>query len=434
MADKQLLTPRAMHERIIKSDARLEALIQALDVKDQVDTFEEANKVDDAISANATKVKAGAPGNQVPPTEPSVKIVDIHPEGDVVFVCNYDKDNVVKLRAHSAFISLGSPVLKVMLGPHFKEGAALRTNSEVVIPLPDDDPDAMKFLLFAMHMRWYDVKGVYADAASAAVDIAITVDKYDCAESMKMKLGGFVSSLINTQLFADTVYLNASLSNAGDLLLSMAVMKDARDLQAFGIILLGSMTSPVKCSKSGLLLKSMLTVDIIDQLKTIHRRIFDQMREAVEVATTKMVDRCGKIHYRRATCVSGEEELGISMCDLARENLGLPRGRTNVNLRQYLSKMISFTLTESFCPTRATDRSHRCCDRRCEATKGADICSGLRTLARKKIDEWLSLHYCTATDADGRLNGFSTPGVNSDSRDRVCERCRLSWTAPRYGA
>lgn len=74
--------------------------------------------------------------------------IDIALEGDVVFIVGPTQR---RLRVHLLFIKGASPVLKVMLGPNFREGHQLARTGLAEIALPEDGADAMETIFNIMH-------------------------------------------------------------------------------------------------------------------------------------------------------------------------------------------------------------------------------------------------------------------------------------------
>ncbi|KAI5356901.1 putative BTB/POZ domain-containing protein [Septoria linicola] len=107
-----------------------------------------------------------------------VDLYDIAPEGDVTLVFGATEDaQTTRIRVSSVVLSLGSPVFKAMLGPHFKEGQILKTGSQLDLPLPDDDPEIMLLICEVMHMKRVTMNQPNPERL---LRLAVVVDKYDC--------------------------------------------------------------------------------------------------------------------------------------------------------------------------------------------------------------------------------------------------------------
>ncbi|TGO50523.1 hypothetical protein BOTNAR_0389g00010 [Botryotinia narcissicola] len=79
---------------------------------------------------------------------------------------------------------LASPVFKAMLQGEFKESVTLKTMGKLEVPLPDDNPTAMKILINIIHGRMSMVP--LKVALELFCQIAIVVDKYQCREVVQL--------------------------------------------------------------------------------------------------------------------------------------------------------------------------------------------------------------------------------------------------------
>ncbi|CZR63190.1 uncharacterized protein PAC_13086 [Phialocephala subalpina] len=109
----------------------------------------------------------------------SAALPDIAADGDVVFLVGADK---ARLRVYSLILKNTSKVFSAMLGPQFSEGQALlirTTNTQPVeLPLPEDDPDALRAICNILHGR--NDAFVEPVRAPEILNIAIAADKWDC--------------------------------------------------------------------------------------------------------------------------------------------------------------------------------------------------------------------------------------------------------------
>ncbi|KAM3155659.1 hypothetical protein ABEW05_003800 [Botrytis cinerea] len=80
----------------------------------------------------------------------------------------------------SKHMSLASPVFKAMLQGGFIEAITLKTTGKLELPLPDDDPAAMKILIDMIHGRMKLIPRKIN--LEMFTKLAILVDKYHCAE------------------------------------------------------------------------------------------------------------------------------------------------------------------------------------------------------------------------------------------------------------
>lgn len=78
-------------------------------------------------------------------------------------------------------LMVASPVFKAMLlQGNFREGRELQTTGKLSLPLPDDNPDAMRILMDIIHYRNRQVAKKLL--FRMLVHIAILVDKYQLLE------------------------------------------------------------------------------------------------------------------------------------------------------------------------------------------------------------------------------------------------------------
>lgn len=109
-------------------------------------------------------------------------VVNIADCGDILLVVG-QSDNIVKLRVDSHMMRNASKVFKTMFGPDFEEGQNLSSSNPVVVPLCDDDPDAMEIVCKFIHFKHYDVP---TELESKRVfQIAKIIDKYFMHEALK---------------------------------------------------------------------------------------------------------------------------------------------------------------------------------------------------------------------------------------------------------
>ncbi|KAF7947594.1 hypothetical protein EAE96_008678 [Botrytis aclada] len=80
----------------------------------------------------------------------------------------------------SKHMSLASPVFKAMLQGGFQEAITLKETGKLEVPLPDDDPAAMKMLINMIHGRKKLIPSMIR--LELFTQLAILVDKYLCAE------------------------------------------------------------------------------------------------------------------------------------------------------------------------------------------------------------------------------------------------------------
>jgi BTB/POZ domain len=91
-------------------------------------------------------------------------------------------------------LMLASPVFKAMLQHStFKEGDTLRTSGQVKVPLPDDDPTALKILLDIVHGRVRQVPRQVN--LKVMTDLSVLVDKYQMLEIVELYAEIWMSTL-----------------------------------------------------------------------------------------------------------------------------------------------------------------------------------------------------------------------------------------------
>lgn len=91
----------------------------------------------------------------------------------------------IHMLVSSKHMVLVSPVFKAMLQwNNFKEGYAMKAHGKVEVPLPDDDPEAMRILVDIVHCHHKDVPRKVK--LSLLTHLAILVDKYRLHESVQI--------------------------------------------------------------------------------------------------------------------------------------------------------------------------------------------------------------------------------------------------------
>jgi len=139
---------------------------------------------------------ASTPGSQ----PPDMEIIDVTTEGDVVFNLQ-----LTRLRVSSVILASASPVFKVMLGPAFLEGQDFRSAQHPKqIPL-EDDSTAMTRLCFLLHHKRdpqdptsHDIS--LEDGAEGLFALAVTADKYGCADAVRMAGSSLLSYFANSSI------------------------------------------------------------------------------------------------------------------------------------------------------------------------------------------------------------------------------------------
>jgi BTB/POZ domain len=91
----------------------------------------------------------------------------------------------IHMLVSSKHLMLASPVFKAMLQHNnFKEGDMLRSSGQVKVPLPDDDPTALKILLDIVHGRVRQVPRQVN--LKVMTELSVLVDKYQMLEVVEL--------------------------------------------------------------------------------------------------------------------------------------------------------------------------------------------------------------------------------------------------------
>ena len=94
-------------------------------------------------------------------------------------------------KVQSLLMTMTSPVWKVMLAP----GSFLEGNPDVLVELPDDDPDALLILLRILHFQ-NDLVPKELPSFDCLVEIAVLCDKYDTVNVVRPYLENWMSPWI----------------------------------------------------------------------------------------------------------------------------------------------------------------------------------------------------------------------------------------------
>ena len=105
------------------------------------------------------------------------------------------------IRASSAVLKTFSPVFAALLGPNYKEGGRLESQSQMEIPIPDDDPEALIMLLNILHMRNDQVPDVLD--CHRMVDVVNLADKYLCKDKMELAARLWIKNVEDTTVIAE---------------------------------------------------------------------------------------------------------------------------------------------------------------------------------------------------------------------------------------
>lgn len=100
--------------------------------------------------------------------------------GDVVLIADDGFHPQLKIRCSSCILRSSSKVFRILLGPRFAEGQALRSGTNELTLA--DDPRALLLLCQMLH-RQTQPPHIALDS-NILLDFALTVDKYDCVQTL----------------------------------------------------------------------------------------------------------------------------------------------------------------------------------------------------------------------------------------------------------
>lgn len=121
-----------------------------------------------------------------PPTPPDSgsELVKLSFDGDVILEPSGGGEDAIRLLCSSTCLRHGSPVFRAMFRPDtFAEGENLSSDSPRVVPLPEDDPKAMKKLCEILHLQVTDEQLDITKTVPFLADFAIVVEKYQCQQA-----------------------------------------------------------------------------------------------------------------------------------------------------------------------------------------------------------------------------------------------------------
>ncbi|KAL9091272.1 MAG: hypothetical protein Q9165_004906 [Trypethelium subeluteriae] len=79
-------------------------------------------------------------------------LLEIAPDGDVILLVGQGAAQK-NLRVHSVALKMASKVFAAMFGPRFAEGQSLSSANPKMVPLPEDDLEALTILCHIIHLR-----------------------------------------------------------------------------------------------------------------------------------------------------------------------------------------------------------------------------------------------------------------------------------------
>lgn len=111
---------------------------------------------------------------------------DVDPAGDLTLLVGPEDGQKTMIRVSSKALTLASPFFAALVSPKFAGGLALASNTITSAtrstPLPEDDPEAMKWFCRALHHKL----NANEQEASRGLchKLGITCDKYDASVAM----------------------------------------------------------------------------------------------------------------------------------------------------------------------------------------------------------------------------------------------------------
>lgn len=116
--------------------------------------------------------------------------MEISAHGDLILELTFKRGRA-RFKVSSQVLCLASPVFRAMLGPasRFKEAVELRESTTTiepyVLPIEDDDPEALAIVLFAIHLQNSKVP-TFIKEKRTIWNMAIICDKYDCTAAVSV--------------------------------------------------------------------------------------------------------------------------------------------------------------------------------------------------------------------------------------------------------
>ncbi|KAL3424235.1 hypothetical protein PVAG01_03516 [Phlyctema vagabunda] len=148
---------------------------------------------------------------------PSI-VDDLAADGDLVLIVGPER---LKLRVHSLFLKAASKPFSALLGPDWKEGHEMldRDGPPTELILPEDNAAALQLICTVLHHRNNKVPETLA--AGDVLRVAVTADKYDFVDALKL---------------ASTNWLRPGKNQARDLMLLTSAAYLFQNAQAFAEI------------------------------------------------------------------------------------------------------------------------------------------------------------------------------------------------------
>lgn len=137
-------------------------------------------------------------------------ILEVSPVGDIILVVGPPEEEQLRLRVSSTILRSASKVFDAMFSPPWVESSrtlSLEAPKDVV--LPEDDPEAMKAICYAIHHRpdmipFVDVNG------KQILQAARTIDKYDLGTAMQLVTDKWLRQQLPGKSVEDLLYMAAA--------------------------------------------------------------------------------------------------------------------------------------------------------------------------------------------------------------------------------
>lgn len=140
------------------------------------------------------------------------EIVGISSTGDIILVVGPPDNKQLRLRVSSAILRSASKVFDTMFSPPWIESTrTLSFESPKDIPLPEDDPEAMKTLCYAIHHR-PDMIPFSGISGKQILEAVRAIDKYDMSTAMQLVTDRWLRQQLQAKTVEDLLYMTAAAS------------------------------------------------------------------------------------------------------------------------------------------------------------------------------------------------------------------------------
>lgn len=113
-------------------------------------------------------------------------IIDVSPVGDIILVLGPPEEKQLRLKVSSTILRSASKVFDKMFLPPWRESSRIMSpESPQDIKLPEDDPEVMKTICYAIHHR-PDMIPFDKMSGKEILHAAQAIDKYDLGAAMQL--------------------------------------------------------------------------------------------------------------------------------------------------------------------------------------------------------------------------------------------------------